>query len=686
MSKQIAITDSYLLSVFKLSNQDKKSTLNTIKQLSENPTSPSLHVHSIDRIKCDKKFLSARVNLDLRIIFVKREDVCTLLYVDHHDDAYDWCEGKYLVKTDFGSEYIYDEKMVQDKIDTFEDKQNESLPDYLNIYRKEPLFESAGIKVKDLCRLGIQEVHANNLLQINEEADLLEYIEIFPEELQEALIDIATGAKQIDLVYNQLFCKEDENEDSNSKRRFYLTKDIREIELLMENEDFEKWTIFLHPSQEKLVRMNANGPMVIEGGPGTGKTVVGIHRAAYLSENVYRKTDGKKILLCTYSKRLANTIQRKLDTLFCLKGIENNVDVMSVDGYIAKMVGNRGATVNLRALNEKMEHLYKSLDLEKSLDFVKCEYFEIVEKYGISTEEEYLCVQRQGMGTPLGRSERKILWKYFEELLRIKKESNICSFVDKARYMNHLISNGEIHKIYDSIIIDEAQDLESVKIKALCDSVLTDKNNVCILADNNQRIFRLNTWSKDVGIQVTGRTYYLTVNYRTTKQINDYARYQFMEFDMSSKYSREYISVTSGEEPTVIECRTESEENKTIIEKVKELLKDYRPCEICILAPTYEKLNVLKSIIEYEGMEAFLFTGDAIPENEQEIALCTTSGVKGLEFPIVIISSFNDVGTKKNMYGDSAEMLLDYEKLVECEKYVAITRARDNVYITYVGE
>lgn len=686
MSKQIAITDSYLLSVFKLSNQDKKSTLNTIKQLSENPTSPSLHVHSIDRIKCDKKFLSARVNLDLRIIFVKREDVCTLLYVDHHDDAYDWCEGKYLVKTDFGSEYIYDEKMVQDKIDAFDDKKSETLPDYLNLYKKEPLFEEAGIKAKDLCRLGIQDIHANNLMQINEEAELLEYIEIFPEELQEALIDIATGAKQLDTVYNQLFSKDDEQEDANSKRRFYLTKDIREIELLMENEDFEKWTIFLHPSQDKLVCINANGPMVIEGGPGTGKTVVGIHRAAYLAENIYRKADGKKILLCTYSKRLANSIQKKLDALFRIRGIENNVDVMSVDGYIAKMVGNRGASVNLKILNEKMEQLYKISNLEKSLDFVKCEYFEIIEKYGISTEEEYLNIQRQGMGTPLGRSERKILWTYFEKLLNIKKELNICSFVDKARYMNQLITEGEINRFYHSIIIDEAQDLESVKIKALCNSVLEEKNNICILADNNQRIFRLNTWSKDVGIQVTGRTYYLTVNYRTTKQINDYARYQFMEFDMSSKYSREYISVTSGEEPMVIECRTESEENKIIIEKVKELLKDYRPCEICILAPTYEKLNALKSIIEYEGMNAFLFTGDVIPEDEKEVALCTTSGVKGLEFSIVIISSFNAVGTKKNMYGNSREMLLDYEKLVECEKYVAITRARDNVYITYVGE
>ena len=100
MSKSVAITDSYLNSVFKLSAQDKKATLATVRQLAENPTAPSLHVHSIDKIKCDKKFLSARVNLDLRVIFIKREEVCTLLYVDHHDDAYDWCEGKYLLKTD----------------------------------------------------------------------------------------------------------------------------------------------------------------------------------------------------------------------------------------------------------------------------------------------------------------------------------------------------------------------------------------------------------------------------------------------------------------------------------------------------------------------------------------------------------------------------------------------------------
>lgn len=687
MAKQIAITDSYLVSVFKLSNQDRKSTINTIKQLSENPTAPSLHVHSIDRIKCDKKFLSARVNLDLRIIFVKRGEVCTLLYVDHHDDAYDWCEGKYLVKTDFGTEYIYDEKLVKDKLDILKEHDDLDLPNYLNFNECKPLFQSMGVKIKELEKLGIQEIHAKNLYKIDDESVLLEYIEIFPEELQEALLDLATGNKGFDVVYNELFCNNDEAEqENNSKRRFYTTKDLRELELLMENEDFEKWTIFLHPSQEKLVRMEFNGPIIVEGGPGTGKTVVGIHRAAYLAENVYKKRDGKHILLCTYSKRLANTISNKLKKLFGLRNIENNVTVMSVDAYIAKMLGERALPVNIKKLHEKMGDIYVKGKWKKSLGFLECEYFEVVEKYEIGTEKEYLSIHRTGMGVALSKSERKEIWPFFEELLQVKQRLNINTFVDRAKMLEKMISDGTIKKKYDAIIIDEAQDLESSKIKALCCSVINEKNNICILTDSNQRIFKLNTWSKDAGIQVVGRTFYLTVNYRTTKQINDYAKYQFLDFNETNCSNREYISIMSGEEPQIIECRSENDENRIIVEHVKDLIKVYPSNEVCVLAPTYEKIYAIKSILEYEEIATFLFKGDDIPTEESGVNLCTTSGVKGLEFSVVIIANFNQIGTQKQQYGNNPEMLLDYEKLVECEKYVAITRARDSVFITYVGE
>ena len=79
MKKNIAITETYLSSVFKLDNQSKKLTLNTITQLAENPKSTSLQIHSVDRIKCDSKFRSARVNDDLRVIFAVQGDTFTLL-------------------------------------------------------------------------------------------------------------------------------------------------------------------------------------------------------------------------------------------------------------------------------------------------------------------------------------------------------------------------------------------------------------------------------------------------------------------------------------------------------------------------------------------------------------------------------------------------------------------------------
>lgn len=685
MSKSVAITESYLTSVFKLSSQDKKATLNAVRQLAENPTASSLHVHSIDRVKCDKKFLSARVNLDLRIIFVRREEICSLLYVDHHDAAYDWCEGKYLMRTDFGSEYIYDEKLVQDKIQN--GVTETTIPEYLRMGSDESLFEQFDIKKKQLVKLGIQEIHAENLMKITDEEKLLEYIEIFPGELQEALIDLATGAKNFDGVYNDLFCNNDvEEQAKNTMRRFYVTENLDELEKLMDNDDFEKWTIFLHPSQERLVRKNLNGPLVIEGGPGTGKTIVGIHRAAYLAEKVYKKEDGKRILFCTYSKKLANTIQEKINRLMTTRGISNNIDVMGVDAYIAKMLGQRAFDVKMKELSTLIKEVYKSRTWIKPLVFIECEYYEVIEKYNIKSLAEYCDVSRTGMGNPLQKKEREQIWPFFELLLSEKKSNDAYSFVDRAHQMIELIQKKTISPIYDSIIIDEAQDLEAAKLRAICASVKSEQNNLCILSDHNQRIFRLNTWVSDAGINVVGRTFYLTVNYRTTKQINEYARYQFLNFDNSLPVNREYISIMSGAEPEVIECRTENDENHVVVEKVKRLILDIPANEICVLAPTYEKLNAIKSILEYENLNTFMFTGDDIPSKNTGINLCTTSGVKGLEFTAIIITDFNNIGTQKDLYADNPEVNIDYDKLVECEKYVAVTRARDTVVITYVGE
>lgn len=688
MNKNIAIAETCMKSMFELDNQSRKLTLNTISQLSDNPRSPSLKIHRIDRIKCDDKFRSARVNDNLRVILAIQGDTFTLLYVDHHDDAYNWCEGKYLKKTNFGAEYIYDEKVMLSS-----DYQPESC-DFLKTSYDVPLLENANIKEKHLVKLDIPEIHAKNLLTIANEDTFIDYITIFPAELQEALLDLATGEKTFDAVYNELIDDEfDQSTNSpmiqkDSKRRFYIPQSIEELATLMENDEFEKWTIFLHPSQEKLVRREFNGPVLIEGGPGTGKTIVGIHRAVYLAENVYKASEGKKILFCTFSKKLTKVISSKLGILMTQRGVENNVDVVSVDSFIfstlKKAYGNVN-NVNLKAFDNLLEKLYNSVNPKGSKSFYEFEYHEIIEKNNIKTLDDYLTVDRSGTGMPLDKKGRTLAWEFIQLLLTEKQNNNIYTFTDKAYELLEGLENGQLQAEYDSIIIDEAQDLEPVKLKALCKCVKTTTNNVLILSDMNQRIFKLSTWKKDGGINIVGRTFYLSVNYRTTKQINDYARYQFVNSEMVTAHIKEYKSIINGADPTVVGFKTESDQYKFIVSKTSELLQSgYLAHQICIVCPTNDDCRQIQSILTYADINPTLLIDDVFPSENSGICICSIAGVKGLEFEVVILYNYNEIGKNRVKDTDSVAIKINYDKLIECEKYVAATRARDELIITYM--
>lgn len=690
MKKNIAITETYLSSVFKLDNQSKKLTLSTITQLSENPKSTSLQIHGIERIKCDSKFRSARVNDDLRVIFAMQGDTFTLLYVDHHDAAYNWCEGKYLNRTSFGAEYIYDEKVMLSSDFVPEEK------DFFGNFET-PLLEKANIKVKHLAKLDIPEIHAENLLTITSEDRFIEYIAIFPAEIQEALIDIVTGSKTFDMVYNELMDDDNNGEESNplehkdSKRRFYITQSIEELEMLMENDEFEKWTIFLHPSQEKLVKKNFNGPALIEGGPGTGKTIVGIHRAVYLSQNVYKAEDNKKILFCTFSKKLAKVISDKLEKLMKQHNVKNNIDVVSIDSFIfSTLKKNLGSAKPIsvdNTITELIDKLYNKFNPKGSKGFYEYEYFEIIEKYNIKTLEEYLEADRSGTGMPLDKNARTTAWTFISEILKAKEENKVYTFVDRAYDLLQGLENGSIKKEYDSIIIDEAQDLETIKLRAICNCVRTDKNNLLILSDVNQRIFRLSTWKKDGGINVVGRTYHLSVNYRTTKQINDYARYQFVSSEMITTHIKEYKSIFNGVEPLIEGFNSESAQYKYVVTKVNELSENNYPAEqICVICSTVDECKQVHSILTFSDIKSTILTGDIVPGPNTGICICPINGVKGLEFEAVILFNYNNIG--KSMLNDSqsAAVKINYEKLIECEKYVAATRARNELIITYMED
>ena len=92
------------------------------------------------------------------------------------------------------------------------------------------------------------------------------------------------------------------------------------------------------------------------------------------------------------------------------------------------------------------------------------------------------------------------------------------------------------------------------------------------------------------------------------------------------------------------------------------------------------------NILTFSDIKATILTGDTIPAADTGVCICPINGVKGLEFEAVLLFSYNNIG--RNMLNDSqsAAVKVNYEKLIECEKYVAATRARNELIITYLED
>ena len=87
----------------------------------------------------------------------------------------------------------------------------------------------------------------------------------------------------------------------DAMRRFRVVHNLEELERALDY-PWEKWAVFLHPAQQEAVERNYGGPARVSGSAGTGKSIVALHRAAFLA----RSYPDARVLLTTFSEPLAN--------------------------------------------------------------------------------------------------------------------------------------------------------------------------------------------------------------------------------------------------------------------------------------------------------------------------------------------------------------------------------------------
>jgi UvrD/REP helicase N-terminal domain len=146
-----------------------------------------------------------------------------------------------------------------------------------------------------------------------------------PAEAAEALLELATGGKP--RVPPPPIPLATPFEHPDALRRFRIMANVAELRRALDF-PWEKWTVFLHPDQREIVERQYAGPARVAGSAGTGKTIVALHRAAYLA----RANPSARVLLTTFSDTLASALRTKLKRLLSNEPrLAERIDVYSLN-------------------------------------------------------------------------------------------------------------------------------------------------------------------------------------------------------------------------------------------------------------------------------------------------------------------------------------------------------------------
>lgn len=687
---KVAISSDFFTALSKLPKTQMGKTIKLVEKFKSNPNASGLNY---EKLHATKNMHSLRVDSSYRCIVMSPEknDVYILLWVDNHDDAYDWAKKhKCSVNTETGSLEIIQTQHSVEEITISPKAENQSFFSHFTD--------------KELLKLGVNDELLEYVKAINDEAELDSMRTYITEEVYEALFYLLAG-ESYDSVYNYLYADNttvvDDDfttalENDSSKRTFYVVeKDDTEL-MNMLNAPLEKWRVFLHPTQRKLVEKEYNGPVRVLGGAGTGKTVVAMHRAKYLASQI-SLFENKKILFTTYTKNLAIDIYENLKKI-CDEETLSKIEVKNLDQWVYEFLtkhGYKNEIVYSNKTNELWESALtsKPQNLEVEDSFFKEEWERVVQSKSVNTLNDYIKVSRAGRGTRLSRTQRKLIWEVFEEYKLLLATKNYKEPSDAMRDVRVLLKQSGDDSLYYHVIVDEAQDFNAEAFRLIREIVPESKNDIFITGDAHQRIYGHKVVLGQCGIKIIGRSKKLKLNYRTTDEIRKWAvgllsEENIDDMDDGVDTNSDYKSLYHGPEPLIKNFESYEDEVSFIDKYIQNIKKDDADSRICIVARTQKIIDAYSQYFTDKNISTVKIsrnTKDNISNNG--IRLATMHRVKGLDFDHVIITSMNDGIIPLEISEKSDEQQIEDEKLIKEKSlvFVAATRAKKSLLITYYG-
>ena len=686
---RLFLSDTCYEPLFALPKKIQTKVVNFQRKFRECTTANGMHLEPIAQFN-DASMRTARIDDNYRAVIGLIDDNAYLLFVGTHENAYNWGIRKKLVWNDHTQAcQLVTVHQISETVVTTEES--------------EAIYPYADVLDEQWLKIGVPEelIPQVRLIKSLDDLELLE--EYLPTDAFENIYNLLDGENIDDIIAEIEDGQAKENEDqllsNNNKRRFVELTDDDALQRILDN-DMDKWQLFLHPSQQKLVDADYKGTMKVSGGAGTGKTVAALHRLKHLSGN-----SEAKILFTTYTR----TLRENLEELVRKMGINrsrctlSNIDQVLIetarqynikDGY--KILDYSGDEESLKLWREVLETEVTEFD-EK---FLYDEYIDVIVYFGNTDVKSYMMQQRVGRTKALSRKQRIEIWKLVEKYIELKQERRVVDRLELFNETTRYLNDNNIRP-YTNVIADEFQDFSNPELKFLRALVAEGRNDLFLTGDPMQRIYsgrKINFGA--AGINVRGvRSRRLKINYRTTEPIKKVAvsvikGITFEDMDGGTESMNGYVSlIHGGEKPIYKIVGNATDEVTQTAEWVNECINNQiNANDICIAAPSMGLMKELQSYLHTNGIAYKVLKGTSKQGASNGISLCTLHSLKGLEFKVVVLIGINERNIPSKVtegYPFTGMDALDKKEFLSSKRsllYVAITRARQLVYMVGYGE
>ena len=312
------------------------------------------------------------------------------------------------------------------------------------------------------------------------------------------------------------------------------------------------------------------------------------------------------------------------------------------------------------------------------------------------SQELYLKASRLGRGTPLGSEKVPTGVACFRRISEFWMKDRQIRDVETAMYECRIIlekTSGNAR--YAVVVVDEGQDLSMSAFRLLrAIAGAEHPNDMFIVGDAHQRIYKNKAVLSKCGINVRGRSSYLKINYRTTEEIRRYAfsllkGISFDDLDEEYDDGRKCLSLTHGGIPIVKNFKNAAEELEFVIAQLGDLEKQGSNLKnICIVARTHRLLDDYIAQLNQAGIRTYEIKTNKVDDRSFEgLRVATMHRVKGLEFQHVFIVAVNKKIIPLASAINHTDQISEAESLTaeKCLLYVALTRAQKSANICSYG-